>query len=75
MTKLGHRQRAALDVLSREGRPMGTLEIADAIGLGSAVMSRRYAVIDSLYRRGLIDRVPDPRRPDWSLWRVSAPGR
>jgi hypothetical protein len=49
---------------------MGTLEIADAIGLGSAVMSRRYRVIESLHRRGLIERVPDPRRPDWSLWRV-----
>jgi hypothetical protein len=49
---------------------MGVLEIAEAAGLGNAVMSRRYRVIESLYRRGLIERVPDPRRDDWSLWQL-----
>jgi DNA-binding MarR family transcriptional regulator len=68
--KLGHRQRAALEALERAGRPLGVREIAEAAGLGNAVMSRRYRVVDSLYRRGLIERVPDPRRDDWSLWQV-----
>jgi predicted transcriptional regulator len=68
--RLGRRQYAALEFMQRENRPMGVIEIADAIGLGDAVMSRRYRVVESLHRLGLIDRIPDPRRPDWALWQI-----